>query len=290
MPEQSSNDWLEPLVLRSFITEVNALKPGNVSRYAGGHGMTSEDFIRSAQLVTPVLCNYGLTLGERIQQSVRITKTEVGCNTNLGMLLLFVPIIISAQAIQPFNFAALQNTVSDVVDSIKANESALVFQAIVEADPGGLGQSDKYDVNLKPGCTLSAAMAVAQNRDIIAKQYVTGFADVFLTGYPCIKEFTRRWNSVEWATVGCYLTFLGTFIDTHIARKYGLEVAAQIKTRAAKIAEQFNNNENPGNTKHVLLEFDKELKDSNINPGTTADLTAASLLVYELSFYRIAEA
>ena len=282
MPKQSLHGWLEPLVLRSFITEVNALKPGNVNRNADGHGMSCDDFIRSAQLVTPLICNPDLTLGQRIQQSVHITKIKIGCNTNLGMLLLFTPIIMSAQAIQPFKFAALQDTLSYMVSTITADESALVFQAIIEANPGGLGQSKKYDVNLQPKCTLFEAMAVAQNRDLIAKQYVTGFADVFLTGYPCIKEFTRRWNSVEWATVGCYLTFLGTFIDTHIARKYGLEVATKIKARATKVAEQFNKNDNPGDAKHVLLEFDKELKNSNINPGTTADLTAASLLIYEL--------
>lgn len=290
MPKHPLHDWLEPLVLRSFITEVNALKPGNVNRYADGHGMTCDDFIRSAQLVTPLLCNPDLTLGQRIQEGVRITKIEIGCNTNLGMLLLFTPLIMSAQAIRPFKFAALQDALSDTLRTIKPEESALVFQAISEASPGGLGQSKKYDVNLRPECTLIEAMAVAQNRDLIAKQYVTGFADVFLTGYPCIKEFTRRWNSVEWATVGCYLTFLGTFIDTHIARKYGLEVAAKIKARATKVAEQFNKNDNPGDTKRLLLEFDKELKNSDINPGTTADLTAASLLIYELSIYRIAEA
>ena len=282
MSEELLYDWLEPLVLRSFITEVNALKPGNVSRYKDGHGMTSDDFIRSAELVTPVICNPGLTLGERILQSVRLTMTSVGCNTNLGMLLLFTPIICAVQEIRPFKFVALQNTLSVILKSLDIEESRLVFQAIAEANPGGLGESKKYDVHSQPGCTLMEAMVVAQNRDFIAKQYVTGFADVFLTGYPCIKEFTRRWNSVEWAAVGCYLTFLGTFTDSHIARKYGLEVAGKIKAGAAKVAEQLNNNDNPGDAKQALLEFDRELKNANINPGTTADLTAASVLLYEL--------
>ena len=282
MPEQSLYDWLEPVVLRSFITEVNALKPGNVSRFADGHGMTSADFIRSAELVTPVICNPGLTLGERILQSVRLTREQIGCNTNLGMLLLFTPVIFAVQATRPFKFVALQDSISGVVKSVGIDDSALVFQAIAEANPGGLGQSEKYDVNLRPECTLLEAMVIAQKRDLIAKQYVTGFADVFLTGYPCIKEFTRRWNSVEWAAVACYLTLLGTFIDSHIARKYGSGVAVKIKAGAAKVAEQFKNNNNPDDAEQVLLDFDRELKDTNINPGTTADLTAASVLIHEL--------
>jgi len=43
------------------------------------------------------------------------------------------------------------------------------------------------------------------------------------------------------------------------------------------------NNKNPALAKSELLEFDKELKDSNINPGTCADMTAASLLLYGIS-------
>ncbi len=49
------------------------------------------------------------------------------------------------------------------------------------------------------------------------------------------------------------------------------------------ILEKFKNKKNPDSTIPMLLEYDKELKNSNINPGTCADLTAASLLFYKLS-------
>ena len=80
---------LEPVVRDSFLCEINALKPGNVSQYADGHGMTYSDFVHSADVCTPILCDDKLTVGERVLKSVELTKAEVGCNTNLGMLLLY---------------------------------------------------------------------------------------------------------------------------------------------------------------------------------------------------------
>jgi triphosphoribosyl-dephospho-CoA synthase len=56
-----------------------------------------------------------------------------------------------------------------------------------------------------------------------------------------------------------------------------------VQKRAVSVMEQFKNNNNPAKSKSSLLEYDKELKDSNINPGTSADLTAASLLLYGLT-------
>lgn len=274
---------LQPIVLSCFLTEVNALKPGNVSRYAEGHGMTVTDFIRSAELVTPILCNRALTAGERILKAIRATMNQVGYNTNLGMVLLYAPLLRAAETRAKNSVAALQEQLHIELDAIDREETIRVYEAIRLANPGGLGQSDKYDVNLEMTGRLNEAMAEASHRDYIAKQYVTAFADVFLTGLACIKEFTRRWNSVEWAVVACYLTFLAEFPDSHVQRKLGQVAAQRTCARAKTIAGQFMKNDNPVNAIDALLEFDRELKNSGINPGTSADLAAASLLVYELT-------
>ncbi len=283
MGQRISQAGLEKAVMSTFITEVNALKPGNVSRYTEGHGMTVNDFIVSAELATPILCNQCLSIGERILECIKAIQEQVKCNTNLGMVLLFAPLI---KAVEKWNIktsAALQKKLIIELEKLDEKETNLIFEAIRLANPGGLGQVNKYDVTLPADCNVLEAMAEARQRDCIARQYVTGFHDVFLTGLGCIKIFTRHWNSVEWATVACYLTFLANFPDTHIQRKSGGQVAEQIRMRAIPIAEKFKNNEKPDNAMSALLEFDKELKDSNINPGTSADLTAASLLLYELT-------
>jgi triphosphoribosyl-dephospho-CoA synthase len=272
---------LERLVKNSFLGEITALKPGNVSRYADGHGMTSADFVESADITSPILCDDTLSLGERIFFSVEATMEKVGCNTNLGMILLFVPIIKAYESNS--NGTYLQKDLEVVLNSMNKADAQLVFQAISLANPGGLGRVDKHDVKYSPDISLLEAMSSAAERDYIAKQYISVFADVHKLGLNCLVEFDKRWNSVEWATVACYLTYLVSFPDSHIRRKFGDEIAKQVQDRTVRVFEQFKNNNNPADSKSKLLEYDRELKVSNINPGTSADLTAASLLLYGLT-------
>lgn len=282
MQERSARPALAEIVRDCFITEVTAFKPGNVSSYADGHGMTCEDFLRSGEVVTPVLCNQNLSLGQRILDSVKMTKLKIGKNTNLGMLLLFAPLIVTAEKSAAITVTALQHNLKNLLASVSIADAKLVYQAIKEANPGGLGQSDRFDVNLSPDCSLWEGMAAARDRDSIARQYVTGFHDVFTTGLETIKEFTGRWNSVKWAAVACYLRFLGTFPDSHVERKSGKQAAEQTRIMATRFAKDFIKTDNPESAENALREFDRELKNLNINPGTSADLTAASLLVYRL--------
>jgi triphosphoribosyl-dephospho-CoA synthase len=272
---------LETVVKDSFLGEIAALKPGNVSQYADGHGMTVADFIESADITAPILCNETLSLGERIFFSVEATMKKVGCNTNLGMILLFVPIIKAYESNSKGVY--LQSNLRIVLESMSKADAQLVFQAISLANPGGLGRVDKHDVKYSPDISLLEAMSAAADRDYIAKQYISTFADVHKLGLNCLVEFDKRWNSVEWATVACYLTYLISFPDSHIRRKFGDELAKQVQDRTVSVFEQFKNNNNPADSKSKLLEYDKELKVSKINPGTSADLTAASLLLYGLT-------
>jgi len=280
MISQSQVSSFQDAVMSSFITEVNALKPGNVSPYSEGHDMTVDDFIRSAELTMPILCDPALSVGERVLESVRTTISGVGCNTNLGMLLLFAPLLRAAE----LGKSSLQSNLGVVLCGLDAKDVACIFEAISHANPGGLGESKKYDVNrkLEDGITLQQAMMEAKNRDSVAKQYVTDFIDIFSMGYKCIGDFAVRWNSVEWAAVACYMEFMAEFPDSHIRRKFGLEVAEQIKINAVPIASAFQRNDSPEDGTEMLMKFDGELKEKGANPGTSADLTAASLLVFHL--------
>ncbi len=272
---------LQDRVFSSFIMEIKALKPGNVSRYCAGHGMAYADFYRSAELVSPILCDPASSMGERLLQAVEVTMTEVGCNTNLGMLLLFLPIIrVYEQRVPPPG--AWSARLHALVVGVQAAESALFFAAIGRANPGGLGTVERYDVTKKPSVTLSTAMQAARDRDWIAAQYCNGYAQVLDFGLSALNDYVQRWNSVEWATVGCYLSYMATLNDSHIVRKSGLLVAEQTRQQAAPVLAQFDNYNNPERAADLLLAFDKTLKRAGINPGTSADLTAATLLLYQL--------
>jgi triphosphoribosyl-dephospho-CoA synthase len=78
------------------MAELEALKPGNVHVFADGHGMTIQDFIKSADASAAVIAQANLSVGERIFQSVKATQIAVGMNTNLGIILLCAPLIHAA--------------------------------------------------------------------------------------------------------------------------------------------------------------------------------------------------
>ncbi|MEM7027121.1 MAG: triphosphoribosyl-dephospho-CoA synthase [Pseudomonadota bacterium] len=266
----------------SFLGEVRSLKPGNVSVYAAGHDMTVIDFERSAEVTTPIICNPELSFGKRILRAVEKTIEAVGCNTNLGMLLLFTPIIMAAEQ-SDNDHNELQQQVKKVLSKCNQQDAEDVFNAISKANPGGLGTQPEHDVNAEVDCSLLEAMQAASHFDNVALQYVNGFETIFREGIETVRGFVKRWNSVEWATVASYLEFMATLPDSHIQRKYGAELANKIKKDSRVVRDQFIKCDTPANGKSILLEFDKQLKQKKINPGTSADLTATSLLVYNLT-------
>ncbi len=268
---------IQELVLASFLGEIDALKPGNVSRYSDGHGMRYDDFSTSARVVTPVLCNSQLRVGERILRSVELTMESVGCNTNLGMLLLFSPIIKSYESMDKGD--SLRSLINTSLQQLGRQDTEDVYRAIHLANPGGLGEIEDNDVRFSPDIKLLEAMEQSAGFDMIARQYVSGFADVYEPGIICLDEFANRWNSVEWGTVACYLSLMAAYPDSHIWRKSGEAIAREVQGRAETVLKQYTKYKNPARAKSLLLEFDRELKDSNLNPGTSADLTAACLLI-----------
>ena len=263
-----------------FTCDINALKPGNVGRHGAGHGMECADFTRSAQVVTPILCNHRLGLGKRILAGVEATLAAVHCNTNLGMLLLIAPVIrVFEQLVSPEDF---KDMIKPTLVSLGRQDAQDIFAAIRLANPGGLGKVDKYDINSPLEIDIFSAMDAAKDRDLIALQYANGYREVVNLGIKCLQNYHNRWNSVEWAVVACYLMYMASFPDSHIRRKHGMEIAEQVRKNTVPVRERFTDCDNPGDAKDVLMIFDRELKESEINPGTCADLTIASLLLYRL--------
>jgi triphosphoribosyl-dephospho-CoA synthase len=66
-------------------------------------------------------------------------------------------------------------------------------------------------------------------------------------------------------------------------RKYGEVVAKMVRTEAAMHYDNFINCYNPKDYLMPLLNFDTALKKRGLNPGTSADLTVAVLLLHRLS-------
>jgi triphosphoribosyl-dephospho-CoA synthase len=86
----------------------------------------------------------------------------------------------------------------------------------------------------------------------------------------------------NWATVAVFLGFLAAFPDSHIARKHGAAKAAEVQREATKFQSGLRAAEQPADILPTLLAWDAALKADGINPGTSADLTVATLFAYRL--------
>lgn len=255
--------------------ELAALKPGNVhvhgsSKHGDGHGMTVAQFRRSARVAAPWLATAALPLGERILGAVAATRNAVGLNTNLGIVLLAAPLCAAALKHPAMS---LRDGVVRVLAGATRADARAVFQAIALAAPAGLGSHKSQDVRGKPTVGLSEAMHLASRRDLVARQYATGFNTVLRIGLPVVQRDIAQGMSVEAATTRLHMTFLRRFPDSHIARKYGPRVASAIRDEARRVPD----------TTRALNAFDRSLKLRGFNPGTTADLVVASLLAYRLT-------
>jgi triphosphoribosyl-dephospho-CoA synthase len=253
--------------------ELDAPKPGNVHVFADGHRMSVADFLRSAEAAAGPLTETGARVGQRIFGAVAATRAMVGTNTNLGIILLCAPLAAAAEIAT----TSLRDALADVLQDLDIADADLAFQAIALAAPGGLGHAARHDVHAPATVTLSQAMAAAAERDRIAHQFSTGFEDIFDCGLAAFDTASRRWPQSNWVTLAVYLGFLGAFPDTHIVRKHGTDAADAVRRTATEFRSRLRSCREPADLLPDLLAWDGELKAAGLNPGTSADLTVATL-------------
>ncbi|MBY0295980.1 MAG: triphosphoribosyl-dephospho-CoA synthase, partial [Methylobacterium sp.] len=151
------------------------------------------------------------------------------------------------------------------------------FAAIRLANPGGLGRAARHDVAAAaPPPPLAEAMAEAAPRDRIARAYVSDFADLFETGLPALAHARAQGLAEPWTTTAVHLAYLTAFPDSHIARKFGLAWAEAVRAEAEAALAGLALGEGAVD---ALLAHDRRLKQAGLNPGTSADLTVATLFL-----------
>lgn len=259
--------------------ELQAPKPGNVHVHAAGHRMTVADFEASAAAAAEPLCAPGARVGARIRGAVAATRRAVGTNTNLGIVLLCAPL---AAAAGPGGHGRLRDRLAGVLADLDVADAADAFAAIVEASPAGLGRAESHDVFGPAQVTLVEAMATAADRDRVARQYATGFADVFDLGMPAHAAAAARRHPPEYATLAVYLAFLSGFSDSHIVRKHGEAAGREVTRTARKFEALLKETADPAVLLPALLAWDRRLKENGLNPGTSADLTVAASFAIRL--------
>jgi triphosphoribosyl-dephospho-CoA synthase len=253
--------------------EATAPKPGNVYRGADFDDLTYADFLSSAAVIGPIIDKASAnSVGATVHAAVAATRAAVETNTNLGMLLLITPIAAAAEDYP------LDEGVAEVLRSLTVEDANQVYAAIRLAQPGGLGQVDEADVNAAeaPQITLREAMALAADRDLVARQYVNDFAEVRWTA-DRIAAAAAAEHPLSEAIVRAYLELLVQHPDSLVARKCGPEVAAQVSAGAATVLDALRHGEDAYQACRAEYDFWLRADGHRRNPGTSADLVAAAL-------------
>ena len=262
---------------RACEIELQAFKPGNVSVYSPAHDMTVEDFILSATVSADSVSNPAYSLGEKIYYAVKATRDAVGCNTNLGIILLAAPLMQAYWQRQIGQ--SLRESLMVILANTTLQDAEWAFKAITLAAPGGLGKSEQQDVNQTPEVTLLQAMQIASPKDRIALQYTNGFKDIFDFS---VLQYNRAFvlsGESSWSALSVFAELLAKFPDSHIERKFGSQYSEWIAAEMATLCEALNNAGTLDELMPMLHRLDQTFKAKRINPGTTADLTVATLLV-----------
>lgn len=254
------------------LLEATAPKPGNVHRGADFEDLTFTDLAVSAAAIGPAMdqaANCGV--GAAVLTAVRATRRLVDTNTNLGMVLLLAPLAAVPRE------QSLREGIDDVLQSLSADDARQVYEAIRLAQPGGMGYVDEMDVADDAPADLMGAMRAAAERDLVARQYASGFAEVLSLVTPWLEEGERAGLSLTTNIVHTYVQLLAQIPDTLIARKCGEDAAIQASARAAQVIASGE----PFDEAYLLalgdLDFWLRSDGHRRNPGTTADMIAAGV-------------
>jgi triphosphoribosyl-dephospho-CoA synthase len=277
-----SPDQIAGCIERACTDEVMAPKAGNVHPGVGFSNLNWRDFVDSARIVAPILAHTRtLGVGQAIYDSVKATRDRLNTNTNLGIILLLAPMAWAASA---KNF---RTGVTHCLHSLTENDSRLIYQAIAYAKPGGLGKAEQADVTDQsrgqPTIPILTAMGMAKDRDLIARQYANGFADVFDKAAAWIREEAPRFNGDRLlAIVAAHVRLMSALPDTLIQRKLGIDAMRQA-ARQAQVVQELGGLLTPAGRK-AFADLDNWLRADGHkrNPGATADLIAAGLFVIEV--------
>lgn len=299
-------DFIVRCAQLALLLEVSGYpKPGNVHRTSDFKDTRYEHFLASAVAIEPCLRRAAyrglrasrnligldeLNIGYFIKYGVKeVLKWQSGGNTCLGILTLIVP-LTCASAISfksSEGLTSLRGYVEKIVKSTTPKDSIDFYDAVLIANPGGLGSSPRLDVKdvesrsriIREGIGLFDVFKISADYDLISREWVTAFEISFNIGSPYFTKLVDEVGDVNIATVHTFLKILSMYPDTLIARKAGLDKAREVSRRAYEVLSAGGLLTKDG--RRMIWSFDKELKSrgNKLNPGSTADIVASSIMI-----------
>jgi len=269
-------------VAAASILEASAAKPGNVHPAVEFPDLTHAELVAAGIAIAPAMEKAAeVPLGQTVLAAVTAARSVTRSNANLGIVLAIAPLAAvpdppaTANGQPRIGRSALPESpspaaVAAVLARLTPADAADVWQAIRLAQPGGMGQSGQHDLTGPPPADLLDAMRLAAPRDAIARLWVDGYDALYAGLVADLLAALGSGLTLHDAIVDAFLAQLAREPDSLIARKHGLPVALEVSrlAAAARAAPQ------------TIPAFDCFLRSPRrLNPGTTADLTAAALYI-----------
>ena len=278
-----NKDFKESILRDSYLyachKDVEVTKPGNVSINSPHHDTTASDYLISSINSGSELFHADYTLGERVLNSIIATRNETPVNTNLGIIMLCAPII---HALLNYRDLSLKEAIKNTISNADANDTAKICEAINITNPGGLGDAERYDTKSLPAVKLREIMGYSAGYDRISYQYHNDFEDIIDFILPNLEKNMIKYDSNDISISMTFLQILGKIPDSHISRKFGEEIAKKTSNHVNDLLKIQDKECSDDYLVKQLNNLDCEYKKKGINPGTTADLLVASLMIYKI--------
>jgi triphosphoribosyl-dephospho-CoA synthase len=254
-------------------------KPGNVDRHRDHDDLRFEQFLTGAVGSRPGLELAGATggddphaVGEAFEHAVRGMSQQDGGNTQFGCLLLLVPLVRAAATDRLSPDGLRATTAATTVDDAAAFYRAFDHVDVAVDDPPAAAPAldvrrgaDAVPTLRERGLTLADVMELSADRDGNAAEWTSGFERTFAAAERVRDDDGPLTDRLARA----FLDLLAERPDTLVAVEHGQERAEEVSRAAADV----------GGDLAAAEELAERFLEEGINPGTTADLTAATAFI-----------
>ena len=270
-PQMSPADHAE---LALTLEVASTPKPGNVDRHRDHGDLRFEQFLAGAVGSRPglELAAGDAPLGDAFERSVRGMSRQSGGNTQFGCLLLLVPLVRAAATDRLSPDGLRTVTAATTVDDAAAFYRAFEHVDVAVDDPPDEAPdldvrrgADAVPALRDRGLTLADVMAMSADRDANAAEWTGGFERVFAAADRVLDDD----GPVTDRLARAFLDLLADRPDTLVAIDHGMDRARAVSREADAVRGDLD----------AAAKLADRFVDEGINPGTTADLTAATAFV-----------
>ncbi|AFO56003.1 MULTISPECIES: triphosphoribosyl-dephospho-CoA synthase [unclassified Natrinema] len=264
----------------ALLLEVAATpKPGNVDRHRDLSDLRFAHFMAGAVGTREGLemVADGAAVGPAFERAVEKMAAQQGGNTQFGALLLLVPLVRAARTDLSRPVAesvARGTTVDDAASFYRAFEHVDVAVGDPPDDMAALDVrrgADAVPAVEARGLTLFDVMDRSVPGDDVAREWVRGFDRSFAAA----ERLAAADGPISNRTAAVFLSLLAERPDTLVATRHDEATAREVTDRAAALHDADALETEP----EAVDSFADDLVDRGINPGTTADVTAAGLFI-----------